>query len=146
MGFCIDRLKIELAAEEQDSDAEVVKAAESASIGLDGLDDRVEALGSGIGDAVLGVVEQALAMPTKHLDDLLDRLNTAAHGTRAPGVEVGSGRFRVAVVPERRKALLERPGPAGLEVGLVQVAKRHSVSATLVGHGLEPSVLGARQR
>ena len=62
MGSNIGRVKIELAAEEQDAHAEVLEAAEPSGVGLDGLDDRVKALGGGIGDAVLGVVQQPVAV------------------------------------------------------------------------------------
>ncbi len=85
VGSNIGRHEIELAAEEQDASAEVVEGADAASIGLEGLDDGVEALGGRVGDAVLGVVDQAAAVPAKHLGDSLDWFDAAAHGARGPG-------------------------------------------------------------
>lgn len=142
VGSNIGRQKIELAAEEQDAAAEVLEAAESPGIGLDGLNDRVEAFGGGIGDAVLGVVQQAVAVTPQHPHDLLERLDAASHGPGAPGVEVGRSRFHVAVLPEGREAFLERPRPAGLQIGLVQMAKCHRLGAALVGQRFEPVVFG----
>ena len=61
MGLNPCRREIELAAEEQDAGAEVVEAAEAAGVGLEGLDDGVEAFGGRVGDAMSGVVDEALA-------------------------------------------------------------------------------------
>jgi hypothetical protein len=44
---------IEFSAEKEDSGAVVFEAAETAGVGLDGLDLGVEALGEGVGDACL---------------------------------------------------------------------------------------------
>ncbi len=48
------RRPIEFTAEESDPGAIVGEAAEAAGIGLDDLDLRVEALGEGVGDGMLG--------------------------------------------------------------------------------------------
>ena len=50
--------EVEFAAEKEDAGAVVVEAAEAASIGLEGLDLGVEALGQSVGDAMFEVSEQ----------------------------------------------------------------------------------------
>jgi hypothetical protein len=52
------RSKIEFAAKEEDASAVIGKASEAASGGFQGLDTRVEALGDGVGDGMVEVVDQ----------------------------------------------------------------------------------------
>lgn len=93
---------------------------ESPGIGLDELDGADESFLTGIGDAMLGVVEQTLLMAAQHFHDLLHRGQLAAHGVIPPSLEVASGCSALAVQPELREVLLDLPGPAGLQIELRQ--------------------------
>jgi len=139
------RHDFELAAEEQDPGSEVVEGSEAASVGLECLNDRVEALGGGVGDVVPGVVDQSVVVPAQHQGHLLDRLDSAAHGSGTPGIEEALCGLGQAVVPEGGKALLQGPGPAGLQIGLEQAAKLQRPRTAFVFEAPEPGVLGACQ-
>src|SRR5713101_5798156 len=115
------------------------------SIGLDELDCTVEAFGTGVADFVLAEVEQSLLVTPEHLDDLLNRLQLAAHRVVRPCLEEAFGRSLVAVAPELTEVLLDAPCPACLQVELVQSAKRDSFSAASVRVGLQPCPFAAGQ-
>src|ERR1700688_1644996 len=114
------------------------ESSKQTSIGLDELDCTVEAFGTGVADFVLAEVEQSLLVTPEHLDDLLDRLQLAAHRVVRPSLEEAVGCPLVAVAPELSEVLLDAPCPACLQVELVQSAKRDSFSAASVRVGLQP--------
>ncbi len=62
--------EVELAAVEQDADPVVVKLAEAAGCGLDGLNSAVEAFALSLGDFVATVRQQVLQMALDHLGNL----------------------------------------------------------------------------
>ena len=123
----------------------VGEVAESTSIGLDELDGTVESFCAGVADSVLAEVQQPFLMAPEHLDDLFDWLQLAAHRVVRPRFEESLCRTFVAVAPELGEVLLDAPGPAGLEVELVQGPKRDSLGATAVGILSQPRPLAARQ-
>jgi hypothetical protein len=82
--------EIELAAEEQDTSAEVVEAAEATGVSLMPWMMKFETFCGGVGDAVPGVVDQPVAVAAKHLRDSLDGLDAVAHRARIPSVEKGA--------------------------------------------------------
>ena len=84
-----------------------------ASIGLDELYGTVEAFRAGVGDPVLAEGEQPLLVAPKHLDDLFDWLQLAAHRIVRPGLEEALGSTFVAVAPELGEVLLDAPRSAG---------------------------------
>ena len=110
----------------------VGEVSKPAGIGLDELDGTVEAFCTGVTDFVMAVVEQPVLVTSEHLDDLFDRLQLAAHRVVRPGFEKPFGRTFVAVAPELGEVLLDAPGPACLQVELVQGPKRDGFSAATV--------------
>ena len=114
-------------------------------IGLDELNSTVETFCTSVADFVLAEVEQSLLVTSEHLDNLFDRLQPAAHRVVRPRLEESLGSTLVAVAPELTEVLLDTPGPACLQVELVQSPKRNSFSAATVGILLEPCPFGARQ-
>ena len=114
-------------------------------IGLDELDGTIEALSAGVADSVVAVAQQSFLMAPEHLDDLLDWLQSAAHRVVRPSFEESLCRPPVAVAPELSEVLLDAPGPAGLEVELVQGPKGNSLSAAAIGILSQPRPLAARQ-
>ena len=105
----------------QNSCAIVGEVTKPTGVRLDDLDRAVESFGTGIADSMLAVVEQPFLMPSEHLDHFLDRLQTAAHGIARPGIKESLGCAGVAIGPELHERFLDTPGPAGLEVELVQI-------------------------
>ncbi len=77
------REQVELAAEEEDSDAVVGERSEASGVGFDGLNLAVEAFADGVGDVVRDVGQQSLEMSLEHLRFLGDWFEAAADG---PGV------------------------------------------------------------
>jgi hypothetical protein len=114
-------------------------------IGFDELDGTVEAFCTGVADSVLAEVEQPFFVAPEHLDYLLDWLQLAAHRVVRPGLEEAFGGSLVAVAPELAEVLLDAPGPACLQVELVQGPKRDGFSAAPVGILLQPGPLATRQ-
>ena len=136
--FSSRHLQIQLSAMKQNSCPVVGEAAKPTGVGLDELDGAVEALGAGVADVVLAEVQQSGFMTPEHLDDLSDGLELTSHGIVGPRSEETFGSALVAIAPELGEVLLDHPGPAGLEVELVQGAKRDGLSAAPVGILLEP--------
>ena len=124
----------------------VGEVAKPSGVGLDELNRAVESFGAGVADSVLTVVEQTGFMSPEHLDHFFDRLQTAAHGIVRPCVKETFGRPRVLIAPELRERFLDTPCPAGLEVELVQGAKRNRLGRAPVCIVLEPRPFTARQR
>lgn len=98
--------EVEFAAEEEDSGAVVFEAAEAACVGFDGLDFGVEALGEGVGDAVLEVGEQTAQMRLQGLGDLLDFRQATAHDSAIPLLEEDVADIGVGLLPELDHLLL----------------------------------------
>ena len=119
--------------------------AKPTGIGLDELNCTVEAFCAGIADSMLAEVQQSFLVTPEHLDDLFNWLPLAAHRVVRPGFEEALGSPFVAVAPELSEVFLDAPGPAGLEVELVQRPKRDGLSATAVWVLSQPRPLAARQ-
>ena len=109
------------------------EVAKPTGIGLDELDCTIETFRTSIADSVLTEVEQSFLMAPEHLDYLFDGLQLAAHCVVRPSFEEAFGRTLVAVAPELAEVLLDAPSPTGLEVELVQGAKRNSFSTAAIG-------------
>ena len=120
----------------------VGEVAKPTGIGLDELNGTVEPFRTGVTDSVLAEVEQPFFVASEHLDDLFDWLQLAAHRVVRPCLEEAFGSTLVAIAPELAEVLLDAPGPAGLQVELVQGPKRDRFSAAAVGILLEPCPFG----
>src|SRR5450759_4245576 len=129
----------------QNSCPVVREVAEPARIGFDELDGTVEAFCTGVADSMLAVVEQSFLVAAQHLDDLLHRLQAAPHGVVRPCLEEAFGSTFVAIAPELAEVLLDAPGPARLQVELVQGPKRDRFSATAIGILSQPRPFAASQ-
>src|SRR5438093_805216 len=108
-------VKVEAAAVEVDRGLEVLPVAEAAGGVPDPLDLRIQALGGRVGDPVAEVGEDVREVRLEH-PRLLDLGRQAR--VRRPEVPVAeelAGGPDVAVLPEVRGRLLERPGPGHLE-------------------------------
>src|SRR5213593_2202452 len=108
-------VKVEAAAVEVDRGLEVLPVAEAAGGVPDPLDLRIQALGGRVGDPVAEVGEDVREVRLEH-PRLLDHGRQAR--VRRPEVPVAeelAGGPDVAVLPEVRGRLLERPGPGHLE-------------------------------
>ena len=143
--FFLRHPQIQLAAMKQNPCPVVGEVAKPTGVGLDELDGAVESFSTGIADSVLAEVEQPRLMTAQHLDDLLDGLQSAAHGVVGPSSEEPFGSTLVAVAPELGEVLFDAPGPAGLEVELIQGPKRDSLSTASIGILLEPRPFASSQ-
>ena len=130
---------------EQNPCTVVGEVSKPTDIGLDELNGAVEAFCTGVADSVLAEVEQPLFVAPEHLDDLFDWLQLAAHRVVRPGFEETFGRSLVALTPELTEVLRDASGPTGLEIELVQGAKRDRFSASAIGILLQPCPFAARQ-
>src|SRR5664280_668451 len=99
--------EIEFAAEEQDADAVIGKAPESADVSLDGLDAGVEPLGQGVGDRVDGVVEQRGQMVLGGQSGLFDRPEVGASQGAEPAGEDIQTDGRARQCPQIQKVSLD---------------------------------------
>ncbi len=122
------------------------EVAKPTGIGLDDLDSTIETFRTSIADSVLTEVEQSYLMAPEHFDYLFDGLQLAVHCVVRPSFEEAFSRTLVAVAPELAEVLLDAPSPTGLEVELVQGAKRSSFSTAAIGVPSEPRPLATRQR
>ena len=122
------------------------EVAEPACIGFDELDSTVEAFCTGVANSVLAVVEQPFLVAAQHLDDLLHRLQTASHRVVRPDFEETFGSALVTVAPELAEVLLDAPGPARLQVELVQGSKRNGLSTSTIWVLPQPGPFTALQR
>ena len=84
-------------------------------------------------------------MAPKHLDDLFDWLQLAAHRIVRPGLEEALGCTLVAIAPELGEVLLDAPRSTGFQVELVQGPKRDGLGATSIRVPFQPSPLAASQ-
>ena len=125
----------------QNSRSIVGEVAKPAGVGLDELDRAIEPFGAGVTDSVFAVVEQTRLMSPEHPDHFLDRLQTTAHGVVRPSIEEAFGRAGIAIAPELLEGFLDAPSAAGLEVKLIQGAKRHRFGRAPIGIRLLPRPL-----
>ena len=109
----------------QNSRSIIGEVAKSPRIGFDELDCAIESFSTGIVDSVLTVVEQARQMSSEHLDYFFDRLQATAHGVIGPCVKETFCSPRVVIAPELSERFFDAPCSAGLEVKLIQGAKRN---------------------
>src|ERR1035437_10457112 len=123
----------------------VGEVAKPTRICLDKLDGTIEAFGTSVADSVLAEVEQSLLVAPEHLDYFFDWLQLAAHCVVRPSFEEAFGSTFVAVAPELGEVLLDAPGPARLQVELVQSPKRNGFGAATVGILFQPCPFAARQ-
>ena len=75
----------------------------------------IQTLDGAAGNLALGLepVQEQRFVRAQHPGDLLHRLESAAHGQRAPVIQKGSGPDIGFVVPEVLEGFLESPGPSG---------------------------------
>ena len=130
----------------QNSCSIVGEVAKPTGVGLDELDRAIEPFRAGVADAVFAVVEQTRLMSPEHPDHFLDRLQTTAHGVVRPCDEETLGRAGVVIAPEFLERFLDAPSAAGLEIELIQGAKRHRLGRAPIGIRLLPRPLATRQR
>ena len=123
----------------------VGEVAKPARIGFDELNSTIEAFCTGVADSMLAVVEQSFLVAPEHLDYLFHGLQTTPHRIIRPGFEEAFGSSFVAVAPELAEVLLDAPGPARLQVELVQGPKRDGFSATAIGILSQPRPFAACQ-
>ena len=90
-------------------------------------------------------ISQPFFVAAQHLDYLLHRLQAASHRVVRPGFEEALGGALVAVAPELAEVLLDAPGPARLQVELVQCPKRDGFSASAIGILSQPGPFAAHQ-
>src|SRR5207249_4116069 len=108
-------VKVQAAAVEVDGSLEVLAVAEAAGRVADPLDLRVQALGCRVRDAVAQVRENVREVRLEHPRLLDHGLEPAVRGPEVPPAEEAAGRPDVAVLPEVRGRLLQRPGASHLE-------------------------------
>src|SRR5213592_1001784 len=108
-------VKVEAAAVEVDRGLEVLPVAETAGGVPDPLDLRVQVFGRRVGDPVAQVGEDVRQVRLEH-PRLLDHGREPRVGRpEVPVAEEPAGGSDVAVLPEVRGRLLERPGAGDLE-------------------------------
>src|SRR5690606_22727313 len=100
-----------------------LEGAEAGGSTLDAVDDRVDALGGGVGDGVRVVVEDLVSMAPEHLGDLDDGTELHALGAADEVGEPPLRSFVGAHLPEQAKVLFPEPRLARLQVELPQLAE-----------------------
>src|SRR5487761_2694043 len=125
----------------QNSCAIVGEVANAPGIGFDKLDCTIESLSAGVVDSMFTVVEQTGQMSSEHLDYFFDRFQTTAHRVVGPCIKEAFGRPSVVIAPEVCERFFDAPGPTGLEIELVQSAKRNRLGAAPICIGFEPRIL-----
>src|SRR5206468_5398106 len=108
-------VKVEAAAVEVDRGLEVLPVAEAAGGVPDPLDLRIQALGGRVGDPVAEVGEDVREVRLEHARLLDHGRQARVRRPEVPVAEELAGGPDVAVLPEVRGRLLERPGPGHLE-------------------------------
>src|SRR5690606_27725232 len=86
-----------------------------------GLDDAVEPFRGGIADPVPEPAQDVLQPLVDHLRYLLDGLEPATAGPTEPGPEELVRFFRIPAVPEPAELFPDRPGPGGLQLGILEL-------------------------
>ena len=130
----------------QNSRPIVDEVAKSSGVSFDELDCAIESFGAGVVDSVFAVIEQASQMSSEHFDYLLDGFQTTAHGVIGPRVKETFGSTRIVIAPELSERFFDAPCSAGLEVKLIQGAKRNRFRRASIGIALEPRPFAACQR
>lgn len=125
----------------QNSRPIVDEVAKSSGVSFDELDCAIESFSAGVVDSVFPVVEQARQMSPEHFDYLLDGFQTTAHGVVRPCCEETLSRSRVVIAPELSERFFDTPCSAGLEVELIQGAKRNRFRRASIGIALKPAHL-----
>src|SRR6266542_1882779 len=110
-------VELESAAVEVDGGFEVFAVAVAAGGDADGLDAGVEAFRAGVGDPVGEVGQQAGLVSFEGAGGVDDRCQAGVGGPEVPLAPVPLAPVGVEVAPQAAQVLLDRPGPAGLEVG-----------------------------
>src|SRR5206468_11749583 len=108
-------VEVEAAAVEVDRRLEVLPVAEAAGGVTDPLDLRVQALGRRVGDPVAQVGEDVRQVRLEHARLLDHGLEPRVGRAEVPVAEKPAGGPDVAVLPQVRGRLLERPGAGDLE-------------------------------
>src|SRR5438132_6787772 len=108
-------VEVEAPAVEVDRGLEVLPVAETASGVPDPLDLRVQAFGRRVGDPVAQVGEDVRQVRLEHPRLLDHGLEPRVGRPEVPVAEEPAGGSDVAVLPEVRGRLLERPGAGDLE-------------------------------
>jgi hypothetical protein len=130
----------------QNSRSIVDEVAKSSGVSFDELDCAIESFSAGVVDSVFAVIEQARQMSSEYFDYLLDGFQTTAHGVVRPGVEETLSGSRVVIAPELSERFFDTPCSAGLEVELIQGAKRNCFRRATIGIALEPRPFATGQR
>src|SRR5258708_35929780 len=104
-------LEVEMAGHAMPDGLEVLEVAESTGTAASALDDAVDGLDRGGGDAVGEVSEDALPVALDGLCQLLEWSQTAAHRPGAPRFEVEPGAGRSGPGPGVLQVLAQRHGP-----------------------------------
>src|SRR5436190_23401600 len=108
-------VEVKAAAVEVDRRLEVLRVAEAAGGVADPLDLRVQALGRRVGDPVAQVGEDVRQVRLEHARLLDHGLEPRVGRPEVPVAEKPAGGPDVAVLPQVRGRLLERPGAGDLE-------------------------------
>src|SRR5262249_34391088 len=134
-------VEIQASAVEEDGRLEVLGVAEAAGGLLHPLDDRVDALEAGVGDAVAQVGEQVRQAALDELGDGRHGLKWGVGGPPVPAGEEAAGGPGIAILPEGPEPFLERPRPPHLEVFPLQDSQDRSVLGRQLGGATQPEVL-----
>ena len=130
----------------QNSRSIITEIAKSSGVGLNELNCAIESFGTGVADSMSTVIKQSILMSSEHLDDFLDRLQSATHGIVGPCVKEPFCSTRVGIVPELDERFFDTPCTTGFEIKLIQRSKRNCLSRTPICISLEPRILAACQR
>src|SRR5680860_775126 len=116
-GSCGSRVELQSTEVEVDRGLEMLAVAVAAGRYPDGLDAGVQAFGAGVGDRVGEVGQQSRLVTLQCLGGVDDRFQPGVGGPEVPAFEVLGAPAAALVGPEVTQALLDRPRPAGLQVG-----------------------------
>jgi len=130
----------------QNSRAIVGEVAKPSGVSFDELDCAIESFSASVVDSVFTVVKQARQMSPEHLDYLLDGFQATSHGVVGPGGKETLSGSRVVIAPELSERFFDAPCSAGLEVELIQGAKRNRFGTPPIGIVLEPRPFATSQR
>src|SRR5680860_1457662 len=142
--WCV-RVELQSAEMEVDRGLDVHPVAVAAGRDPDRLDAGVEALRAGVGDAVREVGQQPRLVALQRLRRFDDRLQPRVGGPEVPAFEVFGAPAAALVGPEVTQALLDRPRPAGLQVGGPQDGEAVLLTVGQIFGRVQPQVLRAGQ-
>src|SRR5680860_964232 len=135
------RVELQSAEVEVDRGLEVFPVAVAAGGDADRLDAGVQAFGAGVGDRVGEVGQQARLVALERLGGVDDRLEPGVGGPEVPAFEVLGRPAATLVGPEVPQALLDRPGPGGLQITGAQDGEPVGVLGGEVLIRVQPQVL-----